>query len=121
MALTEAPNKSKILHDYPTKFIACRQGQHRWPPYTEWHWKVTVNLKRQPVEYRLDLECEVCGKQAHDVINAKTGEKSRHYTDPSVPKGEQGYHIPSDADVTRTDLRLELLHRMAATAELVSA
>lgn len=121
MALTEAPNKSKILHDYPTKFIACRQGQHRWPPYTEWHWKVTVNLKRQPVEYRLDLVCEVCGKQAHDVINAKTGDKVRHYTDPKTPQGEQGYRIPADADVTRTDLRLELLHRMASTAEQVSA
>lgn len=119
MTLSSLPNKSKILHDYPTRFIACRQGQHRWPPYTTWHWKVTVNLKREPIEYRLDLECEICGKLAHDVIDAKSGEKSRHYTDPRVPKGQQGYHIPSDADVSRTDLRLELLHRTANVAEVV--
>jgi len=121
MALTTAPSKSKILAEYDEKMLVCRQGQHRWPPYTTWHWKVTTGLRRKPIEYRLDLECEICGKVAHDRINATTGEKTRTYTDPPVPEGHPGYRIPRDADVTRTDLRLEMLHRFASQAEVVEA
>lgn len=121
MTATQHPNKQKILADYDERFLVCRQGQHRWPPYTEWHWKVTMGLRRRPIEYRLDLTCEICGKIAHDRINASTGEKTRTYTDPPVPPGHQGYRIPSDADVARSDLRLEMLHRLAKDAEPVEA
>lgn len=107
-----SPNKTKIVSDYNERFVICRQGQHRWPPYSQWHWRVTMGLRRKPIEYRLDLTCETCGTVARDVIDANTGEKRRAY------KWPEGYRIPSDADVSRTDLRLEMLHRLAKNAEL---
>lgn len=105
------PSKTKIVHEYNEAFVICRQGQHRWPPYSQWHWRVTLGLRRRPVEYRLTLVCETCGTKALDTIDAHTGEKTRRYNWPD------GYRIPSDADVSRTDLRLEMLHRLAKNAE----
>ena len=110
---TPHPNKAAIVHDYKASFVFCRQGQHRWPPPSTWHWRVTLGLRRKPVEYRLDLVCETCGTVAKDVIDAHTGEKRRSYVWP------EGYRIPSEADVSRTDLRLEMLHRIEGAAEVV--
>lgn len=119
MALTTSTrSKSTILAEYPVQFVVCRQGQHRWPPFNQWHWRVTLGFRKKPLEYRVDLTCEICGKTAHDKIDANTGEKTRTYTDPPVPEGTQGYRIPADADVSRSDLRLEMLHRLASQAEV---
>lgn len=115
MPATPAPDRTKIIHDYKERFVICRQGQHRWPPYDTWNWRVTLGFRRKPLQYRLDLQCETCGTVAKDVIDAHTGEKTRTYTWP------EGYRIPSDADVTRVDLRLEMLHRLAASATVEEA
>jgi len=119
--MSEAAERAKILSEYDERMLVCRQGQHRWPSYDTWHWKVTLGLKRRPIEYRLDLMCEVCGKIAHDTIDANSGDRKRTYTDPKVPEGHQGYRIPAHLDVTRSDLRLEMLHRFATKAEVVPA
>lgn len=113
--------RNKIIADYDERMLICRQGQHRWPPYTSWKWKVTLGLKRRPLAYRLDLECEICGKVAHDTIDANTGDKKRTYTDPKPPEGHPGYRIPRELDVTRADLRLEMLHRFARDAEPIQS
>lgn len=112
---TPHPDRTKIVHDYDVRFVICRQGQHRWPPFDQWNWRVTLGLRRKPVEYRLNLVCETCGTMAIDVIDAHTGDKRRSYRWPD------GYRIPSDADVSRTDLRLEMLNRLASKAEVIPA
>lgn len=112
---TPHPNKAQIVHDYNERFVICRQGQHRWPPYSSWNWRVTLGLRRKPIEYRLNLVCETCGTMAIDVIDANNGDRRRSYRWPD------GYRIPSDADVSRTDLRLEMLTRLAKDAEVIEA
>jgi hypothetical protein len=109
---TPHPSKSNIVHGYNTRFVFCRQGQHRWPDPSTWNWRVTLGLRRKPLEYRLNLVCETCGTMAIDKIDAHTGEKTRTYRWPD------GYRIPSDADVSRVDLRLEMLHRIAGEAQV---
>lgn len=110
--MSNSAARQKIVQDYDLRFVVCRQGQHRWPPFSEWHWRVTNGLRGKPIEYRLSLICEVCHTIATDKIDAHTGEKSRSYRWPD------GYRIPMEADVSRTDLRLEMLGRLASKAEV---
>lgn len=110
MAITPAPNKTKIVGGYKEQFVACRSGQHRWPPYTSWNWRVTRGLRGRPLAYRLTIMCEICGTLATDTIDAHTGDKNRTYRHP------EGYRIPREAEVSRSDLRLELVSRVAVNA-----
>lgn len=110
--MSDSAARKKILHDYNLRQVICRQGQHRWPSFDTWHWKVTLGLHRKPMEYRLTMMCENCGTIAVDKIDANTGEKTRTYRWP------EGYRIPSEADISRTDLRLEMLSRLASKAEV---
>lgn len=109
--MSSQPSKQTIVGNYNMNFVACRSGQHRWPPYQTWNWRVTRGLRRRPLHYKLTLVCEICGTRAIDTIDANTGDRSRSYRYP------EGYRIPRDADVSRSDLRLEMVHRFAATAE----
>lgn len=107
------PKKDRdlIVGGYKVAFVACRSGQHRWPPYNTWHWKVTRGLRGKPLAYRTTLMCEICGMIAQDTIDAHNGDRSRSYRQPD------GYRIPRNADVSRSDLRLELINRIASDAE----
>jgi hypothetical protein len=102
---------NKIVGGYKEAFVACRSGQHRWPPYNTWHWKVTRGLRGRPLYYRTTLVCEVCHMIASDTIDAHTGDRTRSYRQP------EGYRIPREAEVSRSDLRLELINRIARNAE----
>lgn len=105
------PDKGKIVTGYKEQFVACRSGQHRWPPYNSLRWRVTRGLRGKPVAYRVTQMCEVCHMLAMDTIDAHTGDRLRSYRQP------EGYRIPREADVSRSDLRLELINRFAADAE----
>jgi len=106
---------NKVVANYKADFVACRSGQHRWPHYSQWHWKVTRGLRGKPLAYRTTLVCEVCHMIATDTIDANNGDRQRAYRQP------EGYRIPKDADVSRSDLRLELINRVAKNAEEESA
>lgn len=111
MSATPKPSHSQIVGTYKENFVACRSGQHRWPPYNAWHWKVTRGLRGKPLAYRTTLMCDICGMIAQDTIDAHNGDRTRSYRQP------EGYRIPRDADVSRSDLRLELINRIAKDAE----
>jgi hypothetical protein len=104
-------DRELTVSGYREQYVACRSGQHRWPAYGSWHWKVTRGLRGRPLAYRVTLMCEICGCIAQDTIDAHTGDRSRSYRHP------EGYRIPAELEVSRSDLRLELVQRLAKNAE----
>lgn len=107
------------LSQYPTEFLECREAKrHRTPAYNEWRWSVLKSVSGRAIEYTRTTQCLSCKAIVQDVIDASSGTKKRKITRPTLP---QVYRIPREAGVSTYDLRLELMNRMAAEAEVVVA
>lgn len=106
----QAPDPGRLL-DYEEAFLVCRDVQHSWPPPNEWGWHRVVNDTGRTVGYSRTMMCTRCHTIARDVIDAKTGRGARQYRYP------RGYSMPAGQGVTKRDVRLEQLRRVADTVE----
>jgi len=104
----QAPDPGRLL-DYDEEFLACRDVQHTWPPRKVWRWKQLTNETGRTVAYSRSMMCARCHTIARDVIDAYTGESRQTYHWPA------GYSMPKGQGVTKRDVRVEQVRRVAAS------
>lgn len=108
-----APEASQALTDYSERMLLCRESQHRWPDADQWHWSELRGWRRKVIHYKREMTCERCGMVGIDVIDAVTGTKEpRQYRQP------EGYRLGAHLDIERSDLRLEMVHRLVKGRDL---
>jgi hypothetical protein len=102
---------STSLGDYDPTFLVCRDVQHTWPDPDTWKWNVQRDEHERVVSYSRSMMCQRCHTIGRDVIDASTGQGKRTYRHPA------GYSMPKGHGVSKRDVRLEQLRRIADTLD----
>jgi hypothetical protein len=107
--LKPVSDAAEALAQYNERMLVCRENQHRWPDVMDWHWEELRGWRRKVINYRRRMTCERCGMVAIDVIDASSGTKeARTYRQPD------GYRMPRELQIERSDLRMEMIRRYVA-------